>query len=89
MRGSRSTRLNRREALGMLGMGAGLGLLSIGRGRAGLSASPLLGSTAGRAPRIPKGAIIRTILKDVSPDGLGTGAVLFHEHMSFDSSFFE
>jgi phosphotriesterase-related protein len=25
----------------------------------------------------------------VPPDGLGSGAVLFHEHMSFDSSFFE
>jgi phosphotriesterase-related protein len=39
--------------------------------------------------RIPKGAIIRTILKDLPPDGLGNGAILFHEHMSFDSSFFE
>ena len=89
MKRTGSTRLNRREALGMLGIGAGLGLVSIGRGGALLSAWPLQAPTAGRAARIPKNAIIRTILKDVPPDGLGSGAVLFHEHMSFDSSFFE
>jgi phosphotriesterase-related protein len=89
MKGSRSTGLNRREALGMLGIAAGLGWVSIGRGGVQLSAWPLQGSAAGRAARIPKGAIIRTILKDLPPDGLGSGAILFHEHMSFDSSFFE
>jgi phosphotriesterase-related protein len=89
MKRTRSTRLNRREALGMLGIGAGLGLVSFGRGGALLSAWPLQAPAAGRAARIPKGAIIRTILKDLPPDGLGSGAVLFHEHMSFDSSFFE
>src|SRR5258708_25330110 len=72
----------------MLGIGAGLGLVSFGRGGALLSAWPLQ-AAAGRPGRIPKGAIIRTILKDLPPDGLGSGAVLFHEHMSFDSSFFE
>lgn len=30
----------------------------------------------------PKGAIIRTLLKDVPPTALSTGAVLFHEHLS-------
>ena len=89
MRRTRSTRLNRREALGVLGIGAGLGLVSIGRGGALLSAWPLEVPAAGRAAKIPKGAIIRTILKDLPPDGLGSGAILFHEHMSFDSSFFE
>jgi hypothetical protein len=32
-----------------------------------------------KKPQLPRGAIIRTILKDVSPDAI-TGATLFHEH---------
>jgi len=89
MKGTQSIRLSRREALGMLGVGAGLGLFSVGRG-AQLAAWGIQAPTAARrAMRIPKGAIIRTILKDLPPDGLGNGAILFHEHMSFDSSFFE
>src|SRR6266852_3557190 len=89
MKGTQSIRLSRREALGMLGVGAGLGLFAVGRG-AQLAAWGIQAPTAARrAMRIPKGAIIRTILKDLPPDGLGNGAILFHEHMSFDSSFFE
>src|SRR5258708_8866215 len=88
MKRTRWTRLNRREALGMLGIGAGLGLVSFGRGGALLSAWPLQ-AAAGRPGRIPKGAIIRPILKDLPPDGLGSGAVLFHQPMSFHHSFFE
>jgi phosphotriesterase-related protein len=89
MKGTQSIRLSRREALGMLGVGAGLGLLSVGRG-VQLAAWGIQAPTAARrAMKIPKGAIIRTILKDLPPDGLGNGAILFHEHMSFDSSFFE
>jgi phosphotriesterase-related protein len=30
------------------------------------------------------GAVIRTVLKDISPDALGTTATLFHEHLSFE-----
>ncbi len=37
-----------------------------------------------KAPHYPKGAIIRTLEKDLPPDGLGSGAVLFHEHLSID-----
>jgi predicted metal-dependent phosphotriesterase family hydrolase len=33
----------------------------------------------------PKGAIIRTILKDVPPEALGAGATLFHDHLSMSS----
>ena len=32
-------------------------------------------------------AIIRTILKDLPPEALGSGATLFHEHMSFSPEF--
>jgi phosphotriesterase-related protein len=88
MKGTQSTQLSRREALGMLGVGAGLGLFSVGCG-AQLAAWGIQAPNAARRARIPRGAIIRTILKDLPPDGLGNGAILFHEHMSFDSSFFE
>jgi predicted metal-dependent phosphotriesterase family hydrolase len=33
-------------------------------------------------PTFPKGAVIRTVLKDYAPDELAGSAVLFHEHMS-------
>jgi phosphotriesterase-related protein len=35
-----------------------------------------------RTPTFPKGAIIRTLLKDVPPAILASGPVLFHEHLS-------
>ena len=34
------------------------------------------------AAPFPNGAVIRTLLKDLSPDALAGGAVLFHEHLS-------
>jgi len=68
----RSARFSRRQAIGMLGLGAGLGLVEALRGEAG----------APRTQTIPRGAIIRTILKDLPPDGVGTGAALMHEHLT-------
>jgi phosphotriesterase-related protein len=35
----------------------------------------------------PKGAVIRTVLKDYAPDELAGSAVLFHEHMSYALDF--
>jgi predicted metal-dependent phosphotriesterase family hydrolase len=35
----------------------------------------------------PKGAIIRTLLKDVAPEELAGGATLFHEHMQLGTDF--
>ena len=48
---------------------------------AGLSGAawPEVGAAASE---FPKGAIIRTVLKDLPPEALTTGGVLFHEHMS-------
>src|SRR5262252_7087235 len=34
------------------------------------------------APTFPKGAVIRTLLRDLPPQALASGAVLFHEHLS-------
>ena len=50
-----------------------LGLLGAG------AATPLLAFQ--ESPGVERGAVIRTLLKDVSPDSFG-GAVLFHEHLS-------
>jgi phosphotriesterase-related protein len=69
----RSQGWTRREALGILGMGAvGAALPNVAR--------------AG-APTFPRGAVIRTLLKDYAPDDLAGGATLFHEHMSFAPDF--
>ena len=53
---------------------------------AGLSAAALPDSGSA-ASRFPKGAIIRTVLKDLRPEVLTSGAVLFHEHMSLAADF--
>jgi phosphotriesterase-related protein len=70
----RAMTITRREAIGMLGIGAAAGM-------AGKFAGPLAAQTP---PRItfPKGAIIRTILRDLPPEELASGATLFHEHLS-------
>jgi phosphotriesterase-related protein len=70
--------LTRREAIGLLGAG-GVGLLATQSVLAGpgLQSGP---AGAGQAVSFPKGAIIRTILKDLPPDAL-TGNILFHEHL--------
>jgi phosphotriesterase-related protein len=41
----------------------------------------------GAAARFPKGAVIRTLLKDLPPSALG-GPTLFHEHLSIDLPYF-
>jgi phosphotriesterase-related protein len=71
--------LKRREMLRLLAAGLGAGLT--GRVADGSS----LGEQTRRSSRritFPKGAIIRTILRDVDPESLGGGAVLTHEHIS-------
>src|SRR6059036_2557422 len=40
-----------------------------------------------QTPTFPKGAIIRTILKDYEPEELAGGATLFHEHMQLAPDF--
>ena len=38
-------------------------------------------------PTFPKGAVIRTLLKDYAPEDLAGGATLFHEHMQLGPDF--
>jgi phosphotriesterase-related protein len=66
-------RINRRELIHLLGYGAAA------------NAVPFL--VAAKTPEFPKGAIIRTILKDLPPEALRGGATLFHEHMSLAPDF--
>jgi len=65
-----SARFTRRQAIGLLGVGR----------------SRLVEALRRRGSRptqtIPRGAIIRTILKDLPPDGVGTGTALIHEHLT-------
>jgi predicted metal-dependent phosphotriesterase family hydrolase len=69
----RSRGITRRDALSVLGIGA-----------AAVLPRTVFGATE---PQFPKGAIIRTILKDVPPSALNGGATLFHEHMSLSSAY--
>ena len=66
--------ITRREALGILGASAAAGVV------AGSLGEVLTAQTPPRAV-FPKGAIIRTLLKDLPPDALA-GPCLFHEHLS-------
>jgi predicted metal-dependent phosphotriesterase family hydrolase len=70
---TRSTGWTRREALGIMGMSA--------------AAAALPSFASAEAPAFPKGAIIRTILRDYAPEELAGGATLFHEHMSLAPDF--
>jgi phosphotriesterase-related protein len=47
----------------------------------------LLPGIASAQTAFPKGAVIRTVLKDYAPEELAGGATLFHEHMSLRDGF--
>ncbi len=65
--------LTRRQALELLGAGAAAAVVPNG--------------VFAQEPVFPKGAIIRTILKDYAPEELAGGATLFHEHMQLAPDF--
>lgn len=66
-------RLTRRQAIDVLGIGVAAAALQ----RSGFAQDPVF----------PKGAIIRTLLKDYAPEELAGGATLFHEHMQLSPDF--
>ena len=79
----RKTGVTRREAVRLVGVATGLGTVATLAGYDDLFAWLQRGTTT--APvRFPRGAIIRTLLKDVPPEALGSGATLFHEHLSIN-----
>ena len=68
------THISRRHALRVLGVST--------------AAAATIGRTAfAQTPAFPKGAIIRSLLKDHAPEEFASGATLFHEHMSLGPDF--
>jgi phosphotriesterase-related protein len=53
----------------------------------GAAAAVLPKAVFSQTPTFPKGAIIRTLLKDYAPEELAGGATLFHEHMQLGPDF--
>jgi len=66
-------RFTRRQALEVLGIGA--------------AAAAFPRNAFAQGTVFPKGAIIRTVLKDYAPEELASGATLFHEHMQLGPDF--
>jgi phosphotriesterase-related protein len=77
--------MTRRDALGVIGIGAGAGLVSMLGHEAELIAG-VLQSRSAPPVVFPRGAVIRTLLKDVPPESLAGGPTLFHEHLSINIS---
>jgi phosphotriesterase-related protein len=89
MKHARALSLSRREAMRLLGVGAGLGLVTActpGSGPQTETATESAAPSGSSALTFPEGAIVRTILGDVAPEQLSSGATLFHEHVSFSYS---
>ena len=66
--------LTRRQAFEALGIGAA-------------AAAAVPAGLFAQQPKFPKGAIIRTVLKDYAPEDLAGGATLFHEHLQLGPDF--
>ena len=88
-RHDRTARVSRREAMRLLGAGVGVGLTAAcGPGSSpkpsNQATEPTVTERAAPSVAFPSGAIVRTVLADVDPGALVTGAILFHEHLAFD-----
>src|SRR6266851_8066439 len=71
--------LSRRDVLGLLGLAAGARFAAPLVEELTLAAG--LGQPPGTMFRLPAGAIVRTVLQDVSPAALRGRATLMHEHL--------
>jgi hypothetical protein len=77
-------RFSRRHLLQLMGTSTALGLFSSGKVGGALVAAAWQPSGASAKATFAKGAIIRTLLKDIPPEQLASRATLFHEHFSID-----
>lgn len=90
IRDERSAPVGRRDAIRLLGVGAAGAGFGLAAGCApGSGPEPETADesapASGRPPvTFPDGAVVRTLLGDLSPDALGGGATLFHEHLAFN-----
>lgn len=90
MESAKRGRMTRREAIGLLGVGAGVTLGSMLGDEIGLAAAAAQNARSIAKPlRFPNGAVIRTLLTDLSPDALSNGTILFHEHLSYTNEIFQ
>jgi phosphotriesterase-related protein len=78
---SRSRRFSRRQAIGLLGTSVGLPFAGALRADAGSASAAQATFKSVQRINVPKGAVIRTILKDLAPGALANGATLIHEHL--------
>lgn len=76
---------SRRDILGLLGVGVGIGVESALTRREALLATAPAPSSTTKAVTFPKGAVVRTILRDVPPEALAKSVTLFHEHLAMQS----
>jgi len=77
-------RVTRREIFGWIGAGLSSGVVAALTEHVGLAQGgqkPLWLTAKSSNPSFPKGAVIRTVLKDVPPSALGHGATMMHEHL--------
>ncbi len=71
----------RRDILELLGAGTGFGVVAGLTEQLGLAQTPGWLTARGGSVTFPRGAIIRTVLKDMAPDDIRGGATLMHEHL--------
>ncbi|MYN64650.1 MAG: amidohydrolase family protein [Acidobacteria bacterium] len=82
---ARAVRIGRREAVRLLGAGAGIGVATAwARGASPRASGRQAAGQGASSITFPDGAVVRTVLADVDPVEIGSGATLFHEHLSFD-----
>jgi phosphotriesterase-related protein len=74
--------VTRRETLTLFGAAASAAMAATLARDTGLVAAFGQDAATGRAATFPRGAVIRALLKDLPPETLSGGPVLFHEHLS-------
>lgn len=74
--------LSRREAIRWLGLG--VAAVPAFREALWLSVSAAQAPAPGQPPTFPKGSVIRTLFKDIPPEQMPPGMILFHEHLSIE-----